>query len=260
MTLLNTIYKHKLCEIEERKKYIPVGFLRENIQKISETRSFEKALTTVDGDISIIAEVKKASPSSGVMRENFQPVEIACIYENSGASAISVLTDEKFFQGSLSYLADIKKTVTIPVLRKDFIVDSYQIYEARSAGADAILLIAELLSCDEIQQHINTAEELGLDCLVETHSKDELLKILQTNAKIIGINNRNLETFVTDIETTFRLRDLIPDDKIVVSESGITSREEIKRLLKKGIHAVLIGETLMKSSNVSAKLHELLGN
>ncbi|HHT9130844.1 MAG TPA: indole-3-glycerol phosphate synthase TrpC, partial [Candidatus Brocadiaceae bacterium] len=207
----------------------------------------------------IIAEIKKASPSLGVIRTDFNHVEIARLYESSGAAAISVLTDEKFFQGKLSYLTDVKKSVSLPILRKDFIIDPYQIYEARSAGADAILLIAALLSKEEIQRFLELARELGMDCLVEVHSELELEKVLQTSANIIGINNRDLATFKIDLETTLLLKPMIPSGKIVVSESGIKSREDIVKLIKKGVDAVLVGETLMKSTNISTKLHELLG-
>ncbi|MBI2556701.1 MAG: indole-3-glycerol phosphate synthase TrpC, partial [Planctomycetes bacterium] len=210
-------------------------------------------------NIRIIAEIKKASPSLGIIREDFNPVEIARIYETNGAAAISVLTDEKFFQGSLSYLTGVKKSVNLPVLRKDFIVDPYQIYEARSAGADAILLIAALLSWEEMQRYLDLASELGMECLVEVHSETELKMVLKTNARIIGINNRDLATFKTDLETTLRLKPMIPAEKIVVSESGIKSRVDVEKLMEEGVDAILVGETLMKSDDISAKLRELLG-
>ena len=258
MTILDEIYEHKLGEVSENKKRIPVEALKEQIKERQRTRSFGDALKS-DNNIRIIAEIKKASPSLGIIREDFNPVEIARIYEASGAAAISVLTDEKFFQGSLSYLTDVKKSVNLPILRKDFIVDAYQIYEARSAGADAILLIAALLSKEEIQRYLELAGELDMDCLVEVHSETELKKVLQTNAHIIGINNRDLATFKTDMETTVRLRPMIPAGKIVVSESGIKTRADVEKLMKEGIDAILVGETLMKSNNISTKLHELLG-
>lgn len=258
MTILEEIYKYKLIEVYENKKRIPLSVIKENIKKSFSTRSLSAALKSVV-NISIIAEIKKASPSMGVLRENFNPVEIALIYEANGASAISVLTDEKFFQGSLSYLTKVRSTVRLPVLRKDFIVDPYQIYEAREAGADAILLIAALLSKEELQDFLLLSSELEMDCLVEVHSENELKTVLQTNASIIGINNRDLKTFKTDLETTLRLRPLIPSGKIIVSESGIKSRKDIEVLLENGVNAVLVGETLMKSNNIPGKLHELLG-
>ncbi|MBM4055683.1 MAG: indole-3-glycerol phosphate synthase TrpC [Planctomycetes bacterium] len=258
MTILDEIYHYKLSEVAANKKHVPVELLKENIQKKTPAKPFGHALKT-NGKINIIAEVKKASPSLGVIRKDFHPVEIAKMYEASGAAAISVLTDEKFFQGSLRYLTDIKNTVRLPILRKDFIIDSYQIYEARAAGADAILLIAALLSEDQIQSFLEDAEKLGMDCLVEVHSGDELEKVLRTKAAIIGINNRDLKTFTTDLEITFRLKAQIPEDKIVVSESGIKSRSDMIKLRENGIHAVLIGETLMKSDNIPAKIRDLLG-
>ncbi|TLD42474.1 MAG: Indole-3-glycerol phosphate synthase [Candidatus Jettenia ecosi] len=257
MTILDEIYKYKLCEVAENKKRIPIEVLKENSRKGQRTRPFGAALKS-DANICIIAEIKKASPSLGIIRENFNPVEIAHMYEVHGAAAISVLTDERFFQGSLSYLTGVKETTNLPILRKDFIIDPYQIYEARSAGADAVLLIAALLSQEKIQHFLELAKELSMDCLVEVHSEPELKKVLQTNADIIGINNRNLATFTTDLEITFQLRPMISSEKIIVSESGITSRAEIVKLFKNGVNAVLIGETLMKSGDIAAKLQDLL--
>ena len=258
MTILEEIYKHKLSEVAENKRRVSLETLKEQCKKRHRTRSFGTALKS-DTNIRIIAEMKKASPSLGIIREDFNPVEIARIYEASGASAISVLTDEKFFQGSLFYLTEVKKSVNLPILRKDFIIDAYQIYEARSAGADAILLIAALLSKEEMQRFLDLAKELGIDCLVEVHSEAELKKVLQTNAHIIGINNRDLATFKTDMGTTLRLRPMIPAEKIVVSESGIKSRADVEKLMKEGVDAILVGETLMKSDDISTKLRELLG-
>ncbi len=258
MTILDEIHTYKVLEVAESKRRVPLKVLEEHIKKRQGTKSFGAALKS-DTNICVIAEVKKASPSLGVIREDFHPVEIARIYEASGASAISVLTDEKFFQGSLSYLTDIKKSVNLSILRKDFIIDLYQIYEARAAGADAILLIAALLSRDEMQHFLEVAKNLGMECLVEVHSESELIKVLKTSADIIGINNRDLATFKTDLETTFKLRPAIPDGKIVVSESGIKTRADILKLMEHGVHAVLVGETLMKSDDIAIKLHELLG-
>ena len=258
MTILDEIYKHKLSEVAEDKRRVSLETLKEQCKKKQKARSFGAALKS-NTNIRIIAEIKKASPSLGIIREDFNPVEIARIYEASDAAAISVLTDEKFFQGNLSYLTDVKKSVNLPILRKDFIIDSYQIYEARSAGADAILLIAALLSKEEIQRYLELAGELDMDCLVEVHSEAELKKVLQTNAHIIGINNRDLATFKTDLETTVRLRPMIPAENIVVSESGIKSRTDVEKLMKEGVDAILVGETLMKSDDISAKLRELLG-
>ena len=258
MTILDEIYKHKLSEVAENKRQVSIETLKEQCKKKQKARSFGAELKS-NTNIRIIAEIKKASPSLGIIRKDFNPVDIARIYEAGGAAAISVLTDEKFFQGNLSYLTDVKKSVNLPILRKDFIIDAYQIFEARSAGADAILLIAALLSKDEIQRYLELARELDMDCLVEVHSETELKKVLQTNAHIIGINNRDLATFKTDLGTTLRLRPMIPAEKIVVSESGIKSRADVVKLIKEGVGAILVGETLMKSDDISAKLRELLG-
>ncbi len=258
MTILDDIHKHKLWEVAESKKRVSLESLKEDCKKSPGTRPFGAALRS-DTNICIIAEVKKASPSLGVIRQDFDPIEIARIYESGGASAISVLTDEKFFQGSLPYLTGVKNNVKLPALRKDFIIDPYQIYEARRAGADAILLIAALLSKDEMQAFLGLARELDMECLVEVHSEAELQKTLQTDADIIGVNNRNLATFVTTMETTFQLRPMIPPEKTVVSESGIKSRADITKLIEHRVNAVLVGETLMKSNDIAAKLRELLG-
>ncbi|KKO19414.1 MAG: indole-3-glycerol phosphate synthase TrpC [Candidatus Brocadia sp.] len=258
MTILDTIYHHKIVEVEKKKKHVPLGSLEKRIHKRRHAKSFGSVLQS-DTNISIIAEIKKASPSLGVIREDFQPTEIARLYQKGGAAAISVLTDEKYFQGKLSYLTDVKRSVDLPVLRKDFIIDPYQIYEAQSAGADAILLIAALLSKETIQRYLDLAKDLEMDCLVEVHTESELQKVLQTDAAIIGINNRDLATFSVSLETTFRLRSMIPEGKIIVSESGIKSRSEIVQLFNKGINAILVGETLMKSNNIPATLQEFLG-
>lgn len=258
MTILDDINKHKIVEVAESKSRTPLDTLKERIPKIPAAKSFSAALRS-GANIRIIAEIKKASPSLGVIRKDFHPVEIARIYEAGGAAAISVLTDAKFFQGSLTYLTEVKRTAGLPALRKDFIIDPYQIYEARAAGADAILLIAAMLSGDEIQDYLALSGELGMECLVEVHSEEELKKVLQTSAHIIGVNNRNLATFITDMTTTLRLRQMIPDGKIIVSESGIKTRGDVETLLKAGVGALLVGETLMKSQDISIKLRELLG-
>jgi len=257
MTILNKIYHQKLWEVCENKKNRPLDLMERHALKRDNPIPFGPALRTKKGTINIIAEVKKASPSLGIIRSDFHPIEIAKIYESCGVAAVSVLTDEKFFQGSLKYLTDIKQAVRLPILRKDFIIDPYQIYEAYFAGADAILLIATLLSEEKIQYFLKIAEKLSLDCLVEVHSEAELKKVLQTDAHIIGINNRDLNTFTTDINTTFQLSRKIPEEKIIISESGINTRSEIKKLQENGIHAVLIGETFMKCNDISAKIREL---
>lgn len=207
--------------------------------------------------LSVIAEVKKASPSKGLIREHFDPVAIAKEYEAAGANAISVLTEEHYFQGSLRYLEAIRKAVKLPLLRKDFIFDPYQIYEAKVAGADAILLIAAILDAETMERFKNIAYGLGLSCLAEVHNKEELDKVLECGFRIVGINNRNLNTFDVDLATTAQLAHYLPKECVVVSESGIASRDDMLAARKNGADAVLVGETLMRSGNIAATLAEL---
>lgn len=254
--ILDKIYSHKREEVDENKRIIPVEILKEKCKDSSDIRKFSEALKRNNG-INLIAEVKKASPSAGIIKKDFNHVNIAIEYETSGASAISVLTDKEFFMGDLRYLTEIKDTVNLPVLRKDFIVDPYQIYEARAAGADAVLLIARILSVEEMETFLSLSHSLGMECLVEIHDKNELEKVLETDAAIIGINNRNLDTFETNLDTTIQLHSLIPKEKIKVSESGIKTRADILKLEEAGIDAVLIGETLMRSKDIHFKMKEL---
>lgn len=256
MFILDKICSSKVKEIEGRKKQLPLAKLEKALNGLQPTRDFGEAIKSPES-VKLIAEVKKASPSAGVIREPFNHIEIARLYEQGGASAISVLTDEQFFQGKLEYLTEIKQVVKLPLLRKDFIIDPYQIYEARVAGADAVLLIARLLSNEKLRAYLKLSHELGMVCLVEVHNADEIKRTLDTDAMIIGINNRDLSTFKTDLETTFKLRSLIPEGKTIVSESGISTRNDIKRLKECGVDAVLIGETLMRATNIIAKIREL---
>jgi indole-3-glycerol phosphate synthase len=221
-------------------------------------RGFGKALSR-SGAIRLIAEVKKASPSKGVIRGDFDPVRIAQAYEQAGASCISVLTEEKFFQGRLEYLAAIRKAAGLPLLRKDFIIDEYQVYEARAAGADAVLLIAACLEKDQMAEYLGIAGQLGLDALVESHTYRELDKTLLAGATLVGINNRDLSTFTVSLDTTLDLLKDIPDDRIVVSESGIKTRDDVVKLEKAGVDAVLVGEGLMREKDIGKKVKELLG-
>jgi indole-3-glycerol phosphate synthase len=207
--------------------------------------------------ISLIAEVKKASPSKGVLLQNFDPLAIALEYENAGAAAISVLTDSEYFQGRLEYLRQIGQQVKIPLLRKDFIIDEIQLEEALEAGASAVLLIVAALRFSRLEFLIQKSSEMGLESLVEVHSKEEVQKALDSGAKIIGINNRDLNTFEVNLNTTFDLRPFIPPNVIVVSESGIKTRENIVALRNAKVDAVLIGETLMKAENIREKIQEL---
>lgn len=244
--------------VAEQEKNEPLVKLQEKISLLPLTRSLSKALRKNNPPI-LIAEIKKASPSKGVLKESFNPLEIAKIYEDNGASVLSVLTEEKYFQGSLIYLEEIKKVVSLPLLRKDFIVTEYQVYQARAFGADAILLIAAALEKEEITNLLQLAHHLNLECLVEVHNQEELEKVLDTPGKIIGINNRNLHSFQTDIKTTFNLIPFIPEDKLIVSESGIRTREEAERLAVAGVKGILVGESLVTSSNMAQKVQELVG-
>jgi len=207
----------------------------------------------------VIAEVKRSSPSKGRIREDFDPLAIAFLYEENGAAAISVLTDEPFFEGKKEYLSGIRGRVSLPLLRKDFIIDPYQLCETRIIGADAVLLIAAILEGAKLAYMIEMAESLGIASLVEVHSGEELERAVAAGAEIIGINNRNLQTFHVDLNTTIELVSRIPEGKVVISESGIETRGDVERLMSKGVHVFLVGETLMRAPDVGAKIRELLG-
>jgi len=217
--------------------------------------SFEQALAKPA--LSVIAEVKKASPSQGIIKKDFHPALLAALYEHAGADAISVLTEKSFFQGHSLFLQQIRKVVNLPILRKDFLTEPYQIYESRALGADAILLIAAILPKPLLAELLALAKELSLACLVEVHNEKELERALSCNAEIIGINNRNLLTFETTLETTEKLLPLIPADKLVVSESGMKNPTHLKQVEELGANAVLIGETLMRSDNIPEELKRL---
>lgn len=255
MNLLEKIVSYKREEVKKRKSVVPVETLQSG--NLLETRDFKSALER-EG-MSIIAEVKRMSPSAGVMREDFDPARIARTYEKNGASGISVLTDQKFFGGSDAFLIEIKKEVTLPLLRKEFIVDAYQIYESRVLGADAVLLIARILPPAELGRFVSVAKELGLASLVEVHTGDELAGVLSTEAEIIGINNRDLDTLRVDIRNSLKLKRMIPGGVVTVSESGIKTREDVLKLEEAGFDALLVGETLMRSEESGEKLKELLG-
>ncbi len=261
--ILDDILEAKKKEVLTRKKQYPECALIRSAQEADPALNLASALSSDIGNkYRIIAEIKKASPSRGIICEHFQPVETALQYENNGAVAISVLTDEKFFKGSLQYLRDIKEhKISIPLLRKDFIIDPYQIYEARAFGADAVLLIVAALSdTSRIKEFLALVDELSFSALVEVHSKTELDKALYCGAEIIGINNRDLKTFNTDIKTTLEIIDDIPDDRVVVSESGIKTTGDLKKLSSAGVSAFLIGETFMRDINPGQKLDSFVNN
>jgi indole-3-glycerol phosphate synthase len=256
--ILERIVATKRQEVERRRAETPLATLEARIADAPPARDFRAAFGSTSG-ISIIAEVKKASPSAGVLRADFDPVAIARIYEVNGASAISVLTDEPFFQGHLAYLTAIRQAVALPLLRKDFILDRYQVVEARVAGADAVLLIAEILGSNDLPALVKNIYDLGMTALVELYDRANLPRVLDCGSKLIGVNNRNLRTFVTSLDHTLDLRREIPSDVCLVSESGIRNRADIERLEQAGVQAALIGETLMRAADIGQKLRELRG-
>ncbi len=242
--------------LEARKAAAPPAEIERRARNQPPPLDFAAALR--GDDIRIIAEIKKASPSKGVIRHDFDPVAVARLYEKGGAAAISVLTEKDYFQGSLENLRAVRDAVKLPLLRKDFIFDPYQVYEARAYGADAVLLIAAILVPRQLQELLGLSRSLGMACLVEVHDRPELAAALDSGARIIGINNRNLKTFKVDLAITGQLRPLVPRDRIVVSESGIHRREDMAKLAAWGVPAVLVGEALMSAPCISAKLKELL--
>lgn len=258
-TMLEKIVATKRNEIRAVQQETPARELLSAIKDAPPVRNFCSTLAG-DGPIRLIAEIKKASPSAGIIREDFDPIEIATIYAAHGATCLSVLTDESYFHGCLSYLKAVRQAVKLPVLRKDFILDEYQLLEARVAGADAVLLIAECLPDCNLRKLHDRSLELDMAPLVEFYDGDNLSRVLDTGATLIGINNRNLRNFETDLEHTIRLRKEIPDHCIVVGESGIRTRDDVVRLQAAGVHAVLVGETLMKSPDIGTAVDQLLGS
>lgn len=231
----------------------------EGVQLSTSNIGVRRRSSAANSEIRLLAEVKKASPSKGLIRADFDPVKIALTYEQAGASAVSVLTDEKYFQGHLSYLEAVRQAINLPVIRKDFTVDRYQIYEARASGADAILLIVAALSKGELMEFMALATDLEMASLVETHTSEELDIALEIGARIIGVNNRNLQTFETKLETTLELASRLPDDRVLVSESGIFTRADVESLLSAGVDVILVGESLMREPDPAVKVRELLG-
>ncbi len=265
-TILDQIIADKRLEVAQRSQSRPVEALRQRIGELGRPRNFFNAITKGTGRkrVNVIAEVKKASPSAGVIRPDFDPVKIAQAYEAAGADALSVLTDEKYFQGHLDYIHAIRDVVKLPVLRKDFIIDAYQVYETRAAGADAMLLIAEALETSQLIDLQILATELNLTVLIEVHDLDNLMRIRDRvigfphkSYSLLGINNRDLRTFKTDLGTTLRMAELVEDRSILVSESGIVAAEDVRKLAGAGVRAVLVGETLMRSEDIAGTFREL---
>lgn len=262
MNILDEIIKKKIEEISLSKEILPMQDLKKLIESIDYGhREFMSSLRR-DGEIKIIAEVKKFAPSSGNLSiDGFDPIKIAREYENAGVSAISVLTDFKFFGGKKQHLAQIRSNVNIPVLRKDFIIDEYQIYETRYLSADALLLIVRIIDDVQLEDYISLANELGLEVLVEVYDEHDIARALKLSPypKLIGINNRDLETFKVDINRSIKLCKFLPDDVVKVSESGIESREDVSKVADAGFDAILIGSSLMKAKDKIRKIFELLG-
>jgi indole-3-glycerol phosphate synthase len=257
--ILKTILAKKEEEVARRRIQTPIEMLQEIASGAEKPRGFYAALHRKAAlkKPAIIAEIKKASPSQGVIRENFQPVTIAQDYAMNGATCLSILTDKTFFQGSEAYLQMVHDRCPLPVLRKDFMIDAYQIHEARSLGADCILLIVSALDDAKLHELSDLATTLGMDVLVEIHDAEELQRALKLDTKLIGINNRNLRTFETNLQTTLTLKDAIPDDRLVITESGIHTREDVELMLSNDVYSFLVGEAFMRVEQSGQKMREL---
>ena len=265
-TILDDIVQTKRKEVAEARSRLPIEAVREQAAAAPRVRNFFAACTGPPRRlVNIIGEIKRASPSAGTIRTEFDPPVIARQYQSAGVSAISVLTDREYFGGSLEDLRAVRAAVELPVLRKDFIIDPYQVYEARAAGADAILLIAECLTPGEVMDLMILAVSLKLTCLLEVHGMEQLLRMRsvvgfpQVSYGLLGINNRDLATFKVDVANTLRLAEFVPDKRVLVSESGIKTRQDVERLASAGVNTVLIGETLMRAEDIAAKIDELFG-
>lgn len=256
--VLKTIVEHKRTEIEAAEGRVSRAELTARLDEAPAVRDFVQALRDASG-MGLIAEVKKASPSAGLIRPDFDPVAIAKIYESHGANCLSVLTDEKFFQGSLEYLKQVRGAVSLPVLRKDFFLDTYQVLEARVAGADCILLIAECLDDCRMRELYFYASELGMDCLIEIYDPENLDRVLKLEPPLIGVNNRNLRTMITTLDHTLTIAPRVPAGTLLVSESGIKTHADVASLKAGGIRAMLVGESLMRSPDIGLAVDELLG-
>jgi indole-3-glycerol phosphate synthase len=256
-TILERIVADKRDEVAARKRATPRGELERRCQGLPAPRDFEAALRPAGSPVALIGEVKKASPSRGVLADDLDPVGLAERYGRHGVSAISVLTDEKYFKGHLDLLAAIRARVSVPLLRKDFTIDDWQLWESRAAGADAILLIVSILDGPRLGDLLAAAKGLGLAALVECHTAEEIDRALGAGCRILGINNRDLATFETRVETTLELLPLIPPGPLVVSESGFFTGEQVRRVVDAGAHAILVGEGLVRAADVAAKIQEL---
>jgi indole-3-glycerol phosphate synthase len=257
-TILDEIVDWKRREVARRKRALSLADIQADIARAPTPRSLVDALRRPG--VSLVAEIKRASPSKGLLRPDLDPAALAREYEANGASAISVLTDEHFFQGRLAHLRAVRREVPrVPVLRKDFVLEAYQVFEARAAGADAVLLIVAALSDDELRSLYRLARCLGMAALVEVHDEAELARALAIEPRIVGVNNRDLRTFQVDLETTARLRALVPDDVVLVAESGVHTPDDVARLAAMGADAMLVGEALVRAQDVGGKVRELVG-
>jgi indole-3-glycerol phosphate synthase len=264
--ILREIIEHKRGEVRADRARVPLAEMKARAADADRPRNFFRAVTAPNPTrkINLIAEIKKASPSAGLIRDDFDPVALAHIYDEAGAQAISVLTDERYFQGRLEFLARVRQAVDLPLLRKDFIIDEYQVYESRAAGADAILLIAEALPVGQLIDLLILSTELNLSCLLEVHEAESVMRLRslpgfpRKHFAVLGINNRDLRTMRTDINHTRRMMSLLEDEMPVVSESGIGTRADVEQMIAMGCAALLIGETFMRSEDVAAKVHELM--
>ena len=257
--ILTTILARKAEEVAERRQRVPLEELQARVAELPETRGFAAAMkaSIAMGEPAVIAEVKKASPSKGVIRADFEPADIAVSYEFGGASCLSVLTDVDFFQGSDDYLRQAREACTLPVLRKDFIIDPYQVYEARVLGADCILLIVAALDDAQLAELSGLAMQLGMDVLVEVHDIDELERAIQVPVPLIGINNRNLRTFEVSLDVTLEMRMAVPRDRLLVTESGILGPDDVQKMRDNGVHAFLVGEAFMRAEEPGEALRQL---
>jgi indole-3-glycerol phosphate synthase len=257
-TILDEIVASKRGEVERQRQRVPERELERPLSGLPPARDFRAALATGPA-VRVIAEVKRASPSAGVIRGDFDPVAIARAYADNGAACVSVLTDEPYFQGHLRYLEVIRQAVELPLLRKDFLLDRYQLVEARAAGADCVLLIAEILPGDALPRMLRQVGELGMQALVELYDADNLPRVLDAGATLVGVNNRDLRTMQVRLEHTLELAARVPVGVLLVSESGIRDRADVERLRAAGVKAILVGEALMRAADVGARLRELAG-
>lgn len=259
--ILKKILQRKHEEIAERSKKLNIEQLKQKAQAALPVRGFIQSLAAkiTQGKPGIIAEIKKASPSKGVMRENFDPVEIAISYERHGAACLSILTDRDFFQGHEDYLQQARAATKLPVIRKDFIIDPYQVYEARAINADCILLIVAALDDARLNELLALAQQLGMDVLMEVHDGEEMQRAIRSGAKLIGINNRNLRTFELSLATTLEMLDMVPSDRVLVTESGILSPQDVQLMRDHNVHAFLVGEAFMRAADPGERMAELFG-